>query len=59
MQEPMILNQFDLMAFEALDDAGRADLEQALVDVLERFNTAEDDTCLARADYLQAVAVRA
>jgi len=47
------------MAFEALDDAGRADLEQALVDVLERFNTAEDDTCLARADYLQAVAVRA
>ena len=46
-------------AFEALDADGQAELEQALVDILERFNRSGDGTLLAPAQYLQAVAIRA
>jgi SAM-dependent methyltransferase len=46
-------------AFEALDEAGQADLEQALIAVLERFDESDDETLLARGDYLEAVVTRA
>lgn len=45
-------------AFEALDADGQAELEQALIDVLERFNRSGDSSLLARSEYLEAVAVR-
>ena len=46
-------------AFESLDEAGQADLEQGLVDVYERFNQSGDETLLAHGDYLEVVVVRA
>jgi ubiquinone/menaquinone biosynthesis C-methylase UbiE len=46
-------------AFESLDEAGQAALEQALVDLLERFNQSGDETLLARSDYLEAIIARA
>lgn len=46
-------------AFEALDEAGRADLEQALIGVIEAANSSQDGRILAHGAYLEIVAERA
>lgn len=45
-------------AFDALDPAGQAALEDDLLGVLRRFNRANDATLVAPSDYVEVVAVR-
>jgi SAM-dependent methyltransferase len=44
-----------LKAFEALDETARGGLEQALVDLAERMNSATDGTMVVHSEYLEAV----
>ena len=45
-------------AFEALDQEQQAALARDLLDVLERFNRADDGTLVAPSDYLEVVAIK-
>lgn len=47
-----------LKAFEAVGEAGRAALETDLLDLIARFNRAEDGTMAVPNEYLEAVIVR-
>jgi len=47
-----------LKAFEAVGDAGRAAFESDLIDLIARFNTADDGTMVVPNEYLEAVIVK-
>ena len=47
-----------MKAFEAVGDAGRGALEADLVDLIARFNRADDGTMVVPSEYLEAVIVR-
>lgn len=47
-----------LKAFEAVGEAGRAAFEADLLDLIARFNTADDGTMVVPSEYLKAVIVR-
>jgi SAM-dependent methyltransferase len=47
-----------LKAFAALDTFGQAGLKRALLELLERFNTAGPDTLVVPSEYLEVVATR-
>ena len=47
-----------LKAFEAVGDAGRAALEADLLDLIARFNRADDGTMVVPSEYLEAVIVK-
>lgn len=47
-----------LKAFEAVGDAGRAAFEADLLDLIARFNKADDGTMVVPSEYLEAVIVR-
>lgn len=47
-----------LNAFEAVGDAGRAAFEADLLDLIARFNTADDGTMVVPSEYLETVIVR-
>jgi ubiquinone/menaquinone biosynthesis C-methylase UbiE len=46
-----------LKAFEAVGESGRAALEADMVDLIDRFNRAEDGTMIVPSEYLEAVIV--
>jgi SAM-dependent methyltransferase len=46
------------VVYDALDAAGQADFAQEFLEVLRRFNRAQDGTLVAPATYLEAVAIR-
>jgi ubiquinone/menaquinone biosynthesis C-methylase UbiE len=47
-----------LKSFEAVGDAGRAALESDLLDLIARFNQADDGTMVVPSEYLEAVIVK-
>jgi ubiquinone/menaquinone biosynthesis C-methylase UbiE len=47
-----------LKAFEAVGEAGRAAFEADLLDLIARFNTADDGTMVVPSEYLEAIIVR-
>ncbi|MBF8289205.1 MAG: Methyltransferase type 11 [Chloroflexi bacterium] len=47
-----------IKAFEAVGDAGRAALEADLLDLIARFNRADDGTMVVPSEYLEAVLIR-
>jgi hypothetical protein len=47
-----------LKAFGALDEAGRNDLARDLIDLVGRFNRADDGTMVAPGEYLEVVVTR-
>ena len=47
-----------LKSFEAVGDAGRASLEADLLDLIARFNRADDGTMIVSSEYLEAVISR-
>jgi ubiquinone/menaquinone biosynthesis C-methylase UbiE len=47
-----------LKAFETVGDAGRAALEADILDLIGRFNRADDGTMVVPNDYLEAVIIR-
>ena len=44
-----------LKAFEAVGEAGRDGLEADLLDLIGRFNRADDGTMIVESEYLEAV----
>ena len=46
-----------LKAFEAVGEAGRNGLEGDLLDLIARFNRADDGTMIVESEYLEAVIV--
>ena len=47
-----------LKAFDAVGEAGRAALEADLLDLIARFNRADDGTMVVPSEYLEAVIAR-
>lgn len=47
-----------LKAFETLDDTGKDALERDLIELIQRFNVADDGTVVVPSDYLEVIAVR-
>jgi len=47
-----------LKAFDAVGESGRAALEADMVDLIGRFNRAEDGTMVVPSEYLEAVIVK-
>jgi ubiquinone/menaquinone biosynthesis C-methylase UbiE len=45
-------------AFDALDETGRQALARDLIETVQRFDQAEDDTLLVPAEYLEVVAIK-
>ncbi|HEV8054349.1 MAG TPA: hypothetical protein VGP30_05940, partial [Candidatus Limnocylindrales bacterium] len=47
-----------MKSFEAVGEAGRAALEADLLDLIARFNRADDGTMVVPSEYLETVIVR-
>ncbi len=47
-----------MKSFEAVGEVGRAALEADLLDLIARFNRADDGTMVVPSEYLEAVIVR-
>ena len=46
------------VAFDALDEAGQAELAEEILGVLRKYNRAHDGTLVAPAPYLEVIAIR-